>query len=81
MALNKARGQFRLSQRKGEVAEWGDATVCNAVHVGSNPTFASIPHLLSVSAGRQSESSDFLRRPVIRRVYSGNRTRDCPIAE
>lgn len=28
--------------REGEVAERGDATVCNAVHVGSNPTFASI---------------------------------------
>ena len=30
---------------RGEVAEWGDATVCNAVHVGSNPTFASISFL------------------------------------
>jgi hypothetical protein len=31
---------------KGEVAEWGDAsdaTACNAVNVGSIPTFASIP--------------------------------------
>jgi hypothetical protein len=33
---------------KGEVAEWGDAsdaTACNAVNVGSIPTFASIPFL------------------------------------
>src|SRR5688572_79599 len=31
------------NQSRGEVAEWGDATVCKAVHVGSIPTFASTP--------------------------------------
>jgi hypothetical protein len=36
---------FQTRFTRGEVAEWGDATVCNAVYVGSNPTFASIPSL------------------------------------
>ena len=37
----------RERTRKGEVAEWGDATdatACNAVYVGSIPTFASTPY-------------------------------------
>src|SRR5207237_10055588 len=46
-ASHYASRTLRLTQapenpaHPGEVAEWGDATVCNAVHVGSNPTFAS----------------------------------------
>ena len=62
---------------QGEVAEWGDATVCNAVHVGSNPTFASKELFARCGAGPHWVPPDGANRttrgqnPVTEARYSG----------